>query len=155
MFHVAQLRQRILPGLLCAPHVLPRTSHCAEIAAAFLFSFSIISSVGYGNIAPVTNGGKFFTIIFALLGIPIVLGSVGICAGEVLFLFEWIAVARMDQVRMAFEMYDSDSSGLLDQQEFRSALNDLGIRPTDADFALLVRFSESSFAASAADFDAV
>jgi Ca2+-binding EF-hand superfamily protein len=104
----------------------------------FLFAFSVISTIGYGNIAPATTGGKWFTIIYALIGIPLVLTAVGICASEVLYLFEAIAVAKMDQVNQAFDVYDTDSSGELDLQEFRDALNDLGIEPTDAEFMQLI-----------------
>ena len=53
-------------------------------------------------------------------------------------MFEVIAVARMDQVNQAFDHYDKDQSGQLDLQEFRDALNDLDIVPTDAQFMQLV-----------------
>ena len=53
-------------------------------------------------------------------------------------MFEVIAVARMDQVNQAFHHYDKDQSGQLDLQEFRDALNDLDIVPTDAQFMQLV-----------------
>jgi len=126
-----------------------------------VFSFSVISTIGYGNITPETPAGKLFTIFYALFGIPVVLGrsvpasmmikplpsklrplacfcSVGICAAELLYMFEVIAVARMDQVNQAFDHYDKDQSGQLDLQEFRDALNDLDIVPTDAQFMQLV-----------------
>ena len=126
-----------------------------------MFSFSVISTIGYGNITPETPAGKLFTIFYALFGIPVVLGrsvpawmmikplpsklrplacfcSVGICAAELLYMFEVIAVARMDQVNQAFDHYDKDQSGQLDLQEFRDALNDLDIVPTDAQFMQLV-----------------
>lgn len=104
----------------------------------FYFSFSIISTIGYGSIVPSTDGGKLFTVIYALLGIPFCVTAVSICAAEVLYIFEWLAVSRMDQVRMAFQSYDTDSSNSLDLDEFRSALSDLGIQPSEADFQSLV-----------------
>lgn len=39
-----------------------------------MFSFSVISTIGYGNITPETPAGKLFTIFYALFGIPVVLG---------------------------------------------------------------------------------
>jgi hypothetical protein len=104
----------------------------------FLFAFSVISTIGYGNIAPVTVGGKWFTIIYSLLGIPLVLTAVGICAAEVLHVFEVIAVMKMDELNAAFDFYDKDKSGELDLSEFRYALNELGIEPTDAEFMRLI-----------------
>ena len=104
----------------------------------FLFAFSVISTIGYGNIAPTTVGGKWFTIIYSLLGIPLVLTAVGICAAEVLYVFEVIAVMKMDELNAAFDFYDKDKSGELDLSEFRYALNELGIQPTDAEFMRLI-----------------
>lgn len=103
----------------------------------FLFAFSVISTIGYGNIAPETDGGKWFTIIYALLGIPVVLTAVGICAAEVMHVFEVIAVMKMDELNTAFDLYDKDKSGELSMEEFRFALNELGIEPTDAEFMRL------------------
>ena len=104
----------------------------------FLFAFSIVSTIGYGNIAPSSDGGKIFTMAYSLIGIPIVLGAAGLCASEVLYMLEWVAVQNMDQVNEAFAVYDKDGSGELDLQEFREALNDLGIQPSDVEFKLLV-----------------
>jgi hypothetical protein len=56
-------------------------------------------------------GGKWFTIVYALLGIPLVLTAVGICAAEVLYFFEVIAVMKMDELNTAFDYYDKDKSG--------------------------------------------
>ena len=105
----------------------------------FYFAFSIISTIGYGNIVPSTSGGKLFTIVYALVGIPFCVGAVTYCASEVLDLFEWLAVSNMDQVRVAFQTYDTDSSHTLDLDEFRAALSDLGIDPEEEDFQELVK----------------
>ena len=55
--------------------------------------------------------GKWFTIVYALLGIPLVLTAAGICAAEVLYFFEVIAVMKMDELNTAFDYYDKDNSG--------------------------------------------
>ena len=44
------------------------------LCARAVFSFSVISTIGYGNITPETPAGKLFTIFYALFGIPVVLG---------------------------------------------------------------------------------
>ncbi len=40
------------------------------------FSSTIITTVGYGNIAPVTTGGRVFCILFAIIGIPFTLSVI-------------------------------------------------------------------------------
>uniref|UniRef100_A0A3Q0SJR5 Potassium channel, subfamily K, member 5b n=1 Tax=Amphilophus citrinellus TaxID=61819 RepID=A0A3Q0SJR5_AMPCI len=40
---------------------------------SFIFTNSIVTTIGYGNIAPRTNGGRIFCILFGLCGIPLCL----------------------------------------------------------------------------------
>ena len=69
-----------------------------------LFVFTIVSTIGYGNFAPVTNGGKLFLMVYALIGIPIVGICVGILAAQFLGLLEYWAVMHMDLVETAFRV---------------------------------------------------
>lgn len=41
-----------------------------------LFSFTVLSTIGYGNFAPSTNAGKLFLLLFAVIGIPVNMISV-------------------------------------------------------------------------------
>ena len=69
-----------------------------------LFVFTIVSTIGYGNFAPATNGGKLFLMVYALIGIPIVGICVGILAAQFLGLLEYWAVMHMDLVETAFRV---------------------------------------------------
>ncbi|TMS14056.1 Potassium channel subfamily K member 4 [Larimichthys crocea] len=51
-----------------------------DLASAFFFSGTIITTIGFGNISPKTEWGKLFCIFYALVGIPmfgILLAGVG------------------------------------------------------------------------------
>ncbi|VDL85028.1 unnamed protein product [Nippostrongylus brasiliensis] len=43
---------------------------------SLLFSFSVITTIGYGHVAPVTFRGRLFCIIYGLIGVPVTLLTV-------------------------------------------------------------------------------
>ncbi|XP_062858630.1 potassium channel subfamily K member 10a [Trichomycterus rosablanca] len=42
-----------------------------DLGSAFFFAGTVITTIGYGNIAPSTEGGKTFCILYAIFGIPL------------------------------------------------------------------------------------
>ncbi|KAK9497290.1 hypothetical protein O3M35_004636 [Rhynocoris fuscipes] len=44
-----------------------------SFSAAFLFSLTVITSIGYGNLTPKTGAGKMATILYAIFGMPLFL----------------------------------------------------------------------------------
>ncbi|XP_073683611.1 potassium channel subfamily K member 10b [Garra rufa] len=42
-----------------------------DLCSAFFFAGTVITTIGYGNIAPSTEGGKIFCILYAIFGIPL------------------------------------------------------------------------------------
>lgn len=47
------------------------TSDMWTFPAALMFSLSVITMIGYGNLVPKTNYGKLVAVIYALFGIPL------------------------------------------------------------------------------------
>lgn len=43
---------------------------------SFYFSVITLTTVGYGDFSPQTNGGKIFTIIYVITGVGLVLGFI-------------------------------------------------------------------------------
>ncbi|XP_050299841.1 potassium channel subfamily K member 18-like [Anthonomus grandis grandis] len=48
-------------------------SHKWSFSSSFLYSLTLITTIGYGSISPRTPWGKIMTIIYALIGIPLML----------------------------------------------------------------------------------
>lgn len=44
-----------------------------SLSRAFLYSLTVITTIGYGNIAPRTDWGKVVTVVYAIVGIPLML----------------------------------------------------------------------------------
>ncbi|KAG7465644.1 hypothetical protein MATL_G00155700 [Megalops atlanticus] len=42
-----------------------------DLSSSFFFAGTVITTIGFGNISPHTEGGRTFCIIYALLGIPL------------------------------------------------------------------------------------
>ena len=49
-----------------------------------LFAFSIISTIGYGNISPLNSTSRWFCVVYALIGIPFTLLLLSISVEKVL-----------------------------------------------------------------------
>ncbi len=49
---------------------------------SFYFSFVTLATIGYGDLHPVTDIGKIFTVIYGILGLGLVSLSVGVIARE-------------------------------------------------------------------------
>nr|XP_022907830.1 TWiK family of potassium channels protein 7-like [Onthophagus taurus] len=50
-----------------------RANHKWTFTSSFLYSLTLITTIGYGSVAPRTSWGKLVTIIYALIGIPLML----------------------------------------------------------------------------------
>uniref|UniRef100_A0A3B3Y149 Potassium channel domain-containing protein n=1 Tax=Poecilia mexicana TaxID=48701 RepID=A0A3B3Y149_9TELE len=42
-----------------------------DLSSSFFFAGTVITTIGFGNISPHTEGGRIFCILYALLGIPL------------------------------------------------------------------------------------
>ena len=101
---------------------------------AMVFAFTVVTTIGYGNIAPATTAGQLYLVVFALLGIP----AAGVClayiADRLLYLITRLSQVGTNKLQAAFELFDSDGSGELDPDEFKSALKELGFDLPDHQF---------------------
>nr|XP_044998252.1 potassium channel subfamily K member 2 isoform X2 [Jaculus jaculus] len=65
-----QIVAAINAGILPLGNTSNQISHW-DLGSSFFFAGTVITTIGFGNISPRTEGGKIFCIIYALLGIPL------------------------------------------------------------------------------------
>ncbi|XP_078097903.1 potassium channel subfamily K member 6-like [Mustelus asterias] len=65
--------ERVLEADRYGVSILSNASHKInwDFASSFFFASTLITTVGYGHTTPVSDGGKVFSIFFALLGVPL------------------------------------------------------------------------------------
>ncbi|XP_049824836.1 TWiK family of potassium channels protein 7 isoform X2 [Aethina tumida] len=66
------------------------TSSQWSFAGAFLYSLTVITTIGYGNIFPHTPEGKIITIVYAIIGMPLFLLYLSNIGDIMARSFKWI-----------------------------------------------------------------
>lgn len=105
--------------------------HNWDFVGSCFFCFTAMTTIGYGKYTPVTDGGKIFLILFACVSIPICVQAYIDISDTMLHLVVAAIGKRgggqdSSLVNCAFQMFDADRSGLLDQDEVIRALEILG-----------------------------
>uniref|UniRef100_A0A803T2P8 Potassium two pore domain channel subfamily K member 10 n=1 Tax=Anolis carolinensis TaxID=28377 RepID=A0A803T2P8_ANOCA len=72
-----------------------------DLGSAFFFAGTVITTIGYGNIAPSTEGGKIFCILYAIFGIPL-FGFLLAGIGDQLGTIFGKSIARVEKVFRVF-----------------------------------------------------
>lgn len=133
----------ILDGLGATP---PDESPWEQSTRCAFFALTVVTTIGYGTFAPVTNGGRIFTVFYAAVGI----GAVLICIMQVAVVVPAIGtglfhiilrkkqgpsvgthkdpVGAMDD---AFSYFDLDLTGTLNLDQFHLFLDKLTTEQVD------------------------
>ena len=67
---------------------------------ALYFSTTTMTTVGYGDLAPHTNAGKMFTIIYVLLGVGTVLYTVSLLASHFVEVREEFWLEKIGKIKL-------------------------------------------------------
>lgn len=92
---------------------------------AFLFAFTLITTIGYGEIAPKTIGGRLFLCAYAILCVPIA----GIALAKIATIFmdlaEWAIIGLSPTFRKLFRFSDASRRNLLGFIAAKELIRDL------------------------------
>jgi len=71
------------------------------IGQSVFFAGTVLSTIGYGNVSPLTKGGKLFCMVFAIIGIPVTL----VLLGAVLERLMKLALAALNVLNSRVQPY--------------------------------------------------
>lgn len=108
-------------------HTLPANW---DYSSSMFFAFTVATTIGYGTFAPVTRGGRIFTIFYACVSIPLMLSAfINLCDVilRALAKTRCFSGKNRDLPTKVFKMMDVDRSGALDEAEVLQALKLMGL----------------------------
>ena len=108
-------------------------NYWSDLNDSIFFAFTIVSTIGYGYVTPLTDGGKVFTIFYAILGVPIGAYSFGYFSNiiiKILDLFVWI---NKDPLMRAYSYLGKHKEDPLEPSDIKKIFDalDLKISPKE------------------------
>ena len=94
---------------------------------AFYYSFTAVTTIGYGDMAPKTRGGKLCSILMIVSMLPVAIAAYTRLANYCSELLMKRMLSQQAEFRAVLNKYDADGNGTIDKKELKDALNDLGI----------------------------
>ena len=105
-----------------------------DYSRVWMFSFTVVTTIGFGIVTPHTSAGQAFCVLYAVVGIPLAGISLSVLADAALSSVSKLLGKGQDKVKDAFDQFDQDHSGQLDLHEMRSALIELKFEMDDYQF---------------------
>jgi hypothetical protein len=91
-----------------------------------LFAFSIITTIGYGNIYPLNGMSRFFCVVYALISIPIAGILFSHTSSTIFNAVESLMVKHVSNVQDIFSKLDTDGNTSLSREEIKQAIIEAG-----------------------------
>ncbi|XP_053728945.1 potassium channel subfamily K member 6 [Synchiropus splendidus] len=66
-----------------------------DLASSMFFANTLVTTVGYGHIVPLTNGGKIFSIVYALIGVPFTMLVLTACVQRLMYPLVYVPVSLL------------------------------------------------------------
>ena len=112
----------LLQPLASGFHDGPQSTNNWTFLNALIFSFTIITTIGYGTFTPSTIAGQIFLVVYSCFAIPVSGIALACIAERALYVFTLISMVGQDKTLQAFRAFDEDDSGELDKEEFLQAV---------------------------------
>ncbi|CAJ1392752.1 unnamed protein product [Effrenium voratum] len=105
---------------------------------SLMYSFTLVASIGYGDMSPTSDRSRLFCIAFTAVATPTLVVMYLGMAKNVMQIWHFFAMMMTKENILTFHKYDYDGSGQLDRAEFAIALHDLGYPVSEEDVDILM-----------------
>ena len=83
------------------------------------FSFTLVSTIGYGKFTPITPSAKIFSMFYILLGVPIGAYSFGLFASFTLNIINWLTTFNGDPLNRVYKLIGLDKGDSLTPNQIK------------------------------------
>lgn len=74
--------------------------HQWSFSGAFLYSLTVITTIGYGNITPSSDWGKLVTILYAIIGMPLFLLYLSNIGKSIHYIFIYLVESKLTYINI-------------------------------------------------------
>lgn len=77
---------------------------------SLFFATTVVTTIGYGNLAPISLGGRMFCIIYALIGIPLTLMLLAVVGNHIVHYLNNACAWLVNRIRAYHSNYEFESA---------------------------------------------
>ncbi|XP_078377565.1 TWiK family of potassium channels protein 7-like isoform X3 [Oculina patagonica] len=77
---------------------------------SLFFATTVVTTIGYGNLAPTTTGGRMFCIVYALIGIPLTLMLLAVVGNHIVHYLNGACAWLVNRIRRYHSNYEFESA---------------------------------------------
>ena len=102
-----------------------------DLANAIFFSFTLVSTIGYGNTVPLTSAGKVFSIFYLIFGIPLGAYAFGFISSWTIKWLLYLIKIRSDPVLRAYHFVGLNQNQSIKPKLIKRLIEAMNIKVSD------------------------
>ena len=102
-----------------------------NLANSIFFSFTLVSTIGYGNTVPLTSAGKVFAIFYLIFGIPLGAYAFGFISSWIIRWSLYLLKIRSDPVLRAYHFVGLNKNQPIRPNQIRRLIEAMNITVSD------------------------